>query len=254
MDAHNAPSAVCYRFADLSLDLGARRLTRAGRAIKLGKLSFELLRVLAESAPNVVTQRQCFEKVWQGRVVSPETLTQRVKLLRHALSDDSRSPKYIGVLWGQGYRLLPLVRAEVAGTRSRRSLAVLPFESLSSEPRDAQFAAGVHEEILSALCRVRELQVVARTSVMRYENLSRPVPEIASELGADQVMEGSIRYANRKVRISAQLIDGLSGTHLWADVYERELGDDFGIQADVARQIAGALKCESFSTANPRLS
>jgi TolB-like protein/Tfp pilus assembly protein PilF len=124
------------------------------------------------------------------------------------------------------------------------SIAVLPFENLSPNPDDAYFAAGIHEEILNQLTKISDLSVIARTSVMQYGGVHRPISEIARELRVGTVMEGSVRYAGDRVRISAQLIDAVSGAHLWSDVYERQLQDIFGVQLDIATQIANALKVE----------
>src|SRR5688572_17371915 len=101
-----------YRFADLTLDVGRRRVTRNGEALHLGKLTYEMLVALVEAAPNVVTQDQLADRVWSGRFATPETVAQRVKLLRSALDDDTSHPRYIEVQRGQGYRLIPPVERE----------------------------------------------------------------------------------------------------------------------------------------------
>jgi TolB-like protein len=124
------------------------------------------------------------------------------------------------------------------------SIAVLPFENLSPNPDDAYFAAGIHEEILNQLTKISDLSVIARTSVMQYGGVHRPISEIARELRVGTVMEGSVRYAGDRVRITAQLIDAASGAHLWSEAYERQLQDIFGVQLDIATQIADALKVE----------
>ena len=230
-----------YRFGDLTLDEGRRRVSRGRTTIELGKLTYEMLRVLVKAAPNVLTHDEFAEGVWASRLVTPETVTQRVKLLRDALGDDARSPRYIGLVRGQGYRLLPHVRVMDAVEHGRQFVAVLPFENLSRDPEDGYFAVGVHEEILTQLARVPDLQVLARTSVRWYEDVRRPITEIAAELGVGSVMEGSIRYEENRVRITAQLIDGASGAHLWAESFEHERSDSFAIQDDVADRISTAV-------------
>lgn len=233
------PTPAGYRFADLTLDLKARRVARGAQAIRLGRLTFELLRVLVEHSPAMLSRADLGEHVWRGRYVSPTTLIQRVKLLRCALSDDGRTPRYVGVVHGQGYRLLPEVQ-RLDGEAAKPALAVLPFEVLSRKPDADLFAAGVHEEILSRMARVPALNVLARTSVKRYAHSRQPIREIASELGASIIMEGSVRYWADRVRITAQLIDGVSSAHLWADVYDCALGDELEIQSHVACEIASA--------------
>jgi TolB-like protein len=124
------------------------------------------------------------------------------------------------------------------------AIAVLPFDNLSPEPDDAYFAAGIHDEVLNQLTQVNDLFVIARTSVLRYAGTGKPLSQIATELKVGTVLEGSVRYAGNRVRISTQLIDTFTGSQLWANAYEAELADVFAIQTDIATQIAEALKIE----------
>ena len=130
----------------------------------------------------------------------------------------------------------------------RNSVAVLPFENLSPNPDDAFFAAGIHEEILNQLAKLRNLSVISRTSVLRYKDTDLTIPAIAAELHVQSVMEGSVRYAGDRVRIAAQLIDAKTDEHLWSEIYERDISDVFAIQADIAINIARALEA-AFSLA-----
>ena len=124
------------------------------------------------------------------------------------------------------------------------SVAVLPFENLSPDPDNAHFAAGIHESTLNQLTKIRDLIVIARTSVMPYQKQPPTVPEIAKRLNVEAVMEGSVRYANGRVLISVQLVDGQTGTHLWSDEFNRELTDVSAIQAEIARHIAKAMQVQ----------
>ncbi len=126
----------------------------------------------------------------------------------------------------------------------RHSVAVLPFENLSLDPEDAFFAAGIHESTLNQLAKIRDLSVIARTSVLQYKDNPPPIPEIARALNVEMVMEGSVRYANDRVLITAQLIDGRTGAHLWSAEYNRDLVDVFAVQAEIAMNIAMALEAE----------
>lgn len=132
---------LAYRFADLKLDVGRRRLERAGQPIELGKLTYLLLVALVESAPNVLTHDELVRRVWGGRATSPETVTQRVKLLRDALQDDSERPRYIGLVRGQGYRFIPSV--EPLRESSVPAAREPPSGTLASPHRDF-LANGVH--------------------------------------------------------------------------------------------------------------
>ena len=137
-----------------------------------------------------------------------------------------------------------LATEEVADNVLPKSIAVLPFENLSLDPEDAFFAAGIHGSTLNQLAKIRDLVVIARTSVLQYEQDPPPIPEIAKALKVGTVMEGSVRYANGRVLITAQLIDGRTGAHLWSDEFNRELADMFAVQAEVAEQIAMAMQVQ----------
>jgi TolB-like protein/DNA-binding winged helix-turn-helix (wHTH) protein/tetratricopeptide (TPR) repeat protein len=133
------------------------------------------------------------------------------------------------------------------------SVAVLPFENLSPDPDDAYFAAGIHDEIINRLAGISDLNVIARTSVMQYAGTARPITDIAKELRVESVMEGTVRYADQEVRITAQLVDGNTGTELWSGAYSRELTHIFSIQADIANAISTALEAELVPAERARL-
>jgi TolB-like protein/tRNA A-37 threonylcarbamoyl transferase component Bud32 len=122
-------------------------------------------------------------------------------------------------------------------------IAVLPFENLSTDPENAFFADGVQDEILNDLAKIANLKVISRTSVMQYKGgAKRNLRQIANELGVAHVVEGNVQRAANRVRVSAQLIDAKTDTHLWAESYDRPLGDIFAIQSDIAKAIAGQLQ------------
>ena len=128
-----------------------------------------------------------------------------------------------------------------------RRIAILPLTNLSADPNDKYFADGMTEELISSISRISELSVISRTSVMRYKDTTMPIGDIARELSAGTLLEGSVRKAGNKVRISTQLIDAKSDKHLWAQSYDRDLTDIFAIQRDIAEQVAVALKVKLLS-------
>ena len=135
--------------------------------------------------------------------------------------------------------------APAASIRPDKSIAVLPFENLSSDKENAFFADGVQDQILTDLSRIADLRVTSRTSVMRYRALGdRSMREIAKELGVVYILEGTVQRAGNKVRVTAQLIDTRTDAHVWAEKYDRDLADVFGIQSEVATAIAGQLKAK----------
>jgi serine/threonine-protein kinase len=136
------------------------------------------------------------------------------------------------------------VSERAAEAPAPRSVAVLPFLNLSSNPENEYFADGITEDVIAQLSKVRTLKVISRTSVMPFKKREQSLREIGARLEVATVLEGSVRRVGDRVRIVAQLIDAASDQHLWADTYDRELTDIFAIQTDVALQIAAALKAE----------
>jgi len=305
--------SIRYRFADLTLDVGQRHVTRSGEVLHLGKLTYELLVALVEEAPNVVTQDHIVERVWGGRITAPDTVAQRVKLLRVALADHPSHPRYIEVVRGQGYRLIPPVEPEVEAvpaigesaadlvpspqearplrrpriwlattailvaavigaivwaarhqgspsapvaqapaTATVKSIAVLPFADMS-EAHDQQYIAdGIAEEILDRLANNPGLlRVIGRTSSFSYRDRQAQIPEIASTLNVTHILEGSVRRSRDRIRITAQLVDGASAAHVWSETYDRELGELFGVQDEIASKVAAALQV-ALGDASPR--
>lgn len=200
---------------------------------------------LAEHQGVVVTREQFFETVWQGRVVNEEALSRAISLLRTALKDNSRAPKYIQTIPGVGYRLVAEVVAagqqgeSVPLTRGAQenSIAVLPFINLSEDPANEYFSDGISEELLNVLVRVDGLRVPSRTSSFAFKGTNTDIREIAQRLKVGHILEGSVRKAGNRVRITAQLIDVSTDTHLWSNTYERELEDIFAIQDQISQEI-----------------
>jgi TolB-like protein/Flp pilus assembly protein TadD len=124
------------------------------------------------------------------------------------------------------------------------SIAVLPCDSFSTDTENEYFAASLHEAMVDQLVKIRSLDVIARTSVLQYADAARPITEIAQELRAKSVIECSVAYGDGRIVISAQLVDGETGIHIWSERYNREFKDIFGIQADIAINVANALEAE----------
>jgi len=137
-----------------------------------------------------------------------------------------------------------LFKKEVAGDREQKSIVVLPFENLSPDPDNAYFADGLTEELIAELSGVRALRVISRTSAMQFKDSKKGVPTIAKELDVRYALEGSVRRVGDSVRITAQLIDASTDSHLWAERYTGRLDDIFDLQETLARRIVGALAIE----------
>ena len=134
-----------------------------------------------------------------------------------------------------------------------RRIAVLPFANMSPDPNDGYFADGMTEELISAISNIHELSVISRTSAMRYKGENKTVAEIGKELNVGTVLEGSVRKAGNRVRISTQLIEVVGDRPLWSQTYEKELLDIFGIQSDVAHRVAQALKVQILTKEKTRI-
>lgn len=130
----------------------------------------------------------------------------------------------------------------IGAGEARPAVAVLPFQNMSPSEENAFFADGVHEDILTHLSKVDNLTVLARTSVLRYRDTDRSVREIAAELDANAVLEGSVRRDGDEIRITVQLIDAESQGHLWAETYDRHLEDVFAVQTEIAQRVARGLE------------
>jgi len=131
-----------------------------------------------------------------------------------------------------------------------KSIAVLPFANMSADPDNEYFSDGITDDIILHLSKIADLDVISRTSVMRYKDTELGLREIGEQLGVATILEGGVQRAGERVRINAQLIDARTDEHIWAEQYDRELTDIFAIQSDVARQIAAAL--EATLTADER--
>jgi len=150
--------------------------------------------------------------------------------------------------------LLPWTDREILATGPEPTgIAVLPFANISPDPKDEYFADGLTEELITVLSQLRDLRVIARTSVTPYKSTSKGVSQIGAELGVSSILEGSVRKAGSHLRITVQLVDVASQGHLWSNTYDRELDDVFALQSEMAKQVAEALKIKLLSREEARL-
>jgi len=196
----------------------------------------------------VVTKKQLIDLLWNGRAVGDDALTSCVQELRRALGDDPRSPRFVETRHRRGYRLLLPVTSAAVATESallpppdKPSIAVLPFRNESGKPEQEYFADGVVEEIITALSRFKSLFVIARNSSFAYKGKSPDIRQVGRDLGVRYVLEGSVRKADSRLRITAQLIDATSGAHAWADRFEGSLEDVFKLQDEVTEKVVAAI-------------
>jgi len=139
--------------------------------------------------------------------------------------------------------VLPWERQQNVGqSLDRNRIAVLPFSSMSPDPNDEYFADGMTEELIDRLAQIKGLEVIARTSVMSYKGEKKKASQIAVELGVGSLLEGSVRKAGNRIRVTAQLINANTEGHLWSSHYDKDLDDIFGVQSDIAEKVAGELQ------------
>src|SRR5262249_13956370 len=143
---------------------------------------------------------------------------------------------------GAGAATVAVAEAAEAPQTRKLSVCVLPFANMSDDPQQEYFSDGISEDIITDLSKVSALFVVARNTAFTFKGRSVEVPTVARQLGVSHVLEGSVRKAGGRVRITAQLIDGASGGHVWAERYDRDLDDIFALQDEISQAIVAALK------------
>ena len=237
-----------YRFGRFEMLPGTRRLLLDGAPLAVGARAFDLLLCLIERRERVVDKDELMKRVWPGTVVGDNNLNVQVSTLRRLLGPQARV-----TVAGRGYRFgLELQSPAVAGDPSgaltrpvlalpdKPSIAVLPFLNLGDDPQQEYLTDGVTEDITTELSRFRSLFVIARNSAFTYKGQPVNVRTVSRELGVRYVVEGSVRRAGQRVRVVAQLIDALSGEHIWAEKHDRIFEDIFDLQEEVTRAIVTA--------------
>lgn len=216
----------------------ARGLLRDGRPVALGQRGLALLAALAEAGGEVVGKAELMDRGWPGLIVEEGNLTVQIAALRKALGVAPDGGDWIVTAPRLGYRLVRPEPAAEAALPERPALAVLPFANLGGDVEEDWFVDGVVEDIITALSRFRSFAVVARNSSFAYKGRAIDVRQVAKELGVRYVLEGSLRRAGGRLRIAAQLVDGDTGTHLWADRFDGAVEDVFDVQDRITERVA----------------
>ena len=237
-----------YQFGGFDMLPGTRRLMHDDAPVVIGARAFDLLQCLIECRERVVSKDDLIRRIWPETVVGENNLNVQVATLRKLLG-----PQAVVTVAGHGYRFgleLKVPQVAVADLQSlsaplalpdKPSIAVLPFLNLSDDPQQAFLADGVTEDITTELSRFHSLFVIARNSAFTYKGQAVDVRCVSRELGVRYVVEGSVRRAGKRVRVVAQLIDALTGEHVWAERYDRVQGDIFDLQEEVTHAIVTAM-------------
>ena len=254
-------SAKSIQFQSFVLDLDRFSLYGPSGRLDLRPKSFEVLRYLAEHASRLVTKDELIKAVWPDVAVTDESLTRCISDVRHVLGDESQS--IIKTIQRRGYRFDAATIASDGTTApprvvpellqapqrtaqphsdSRPSIAVLPFTNMSGDPEQEYFSDGITEDIITDLSKISGLLVVARNMTFAYKGEPVKIQQLSQDLNVKFVLEGSVRKAGARVRVTAQLVEGNGEGHLWAERYDRDLTDIFAIQDEIAHAIVDQLR------------
>jgi TolB-like protein len=248
---------MLYRFGEYELDTDRHEFRVGGQVRDLGPQVFYLIRHLVENHDRLVSRDELIAVVWKGRIVSESTIDARIHAARKAVGDDGRRQTHIKTVPRRGYRFTADVEFAHSGEPSaagndvaggnplsptgRPSIAVLPFANMSGDHEQEYFSDGITEDVITKLSRFEDLFVIARNSSFTYKNQRADVKAVAQELGVRYILEGSVRKAGQRVRITAQLINGQDGSHIWAEQYDGILEDIFDLQEQVTSQVVGSI-------------
>jgi TolB-like protein len=240
-----------FQFEGFRLDRQSRVLFRRDETggfvpMAVGSRALDVLDVLLDQAGNLVLRDELMAAVWPATAVEDTNLNMQIAALRRVLDMGRAEGSCIQTIPGRGYRLVtPVARVSPEPglpLPDKPSIAVLPFANLSGDPEQEYFADGMVEEIITALSRIRWLFVIARNSSFTYKGQVVDLKQVGRELGVRYVLEGSVRKDGGLLRITAQLIDASTGSHLWADRFDGLLEEVFKLQDEVASGVAGVIE------------
>jgi TolB-like protein len=265
--------ALDFRFAGFEIDVARQEMRRAGAVVHIEPQVFDLIIYLIQHRDRIVSKDELINTIWQGRFVSEAALSSRISAARRALGDSGNDQSLIRTLRKRGFRFVgdivetsPAPTGMAGGQPATRhstvnandapkivpnaeplplpdtpSIAVLPFQNMGQDPDQEYFADGLTEDIITGLSRQRWFSVIASTSSFIYKGQAVDVRNVAVRLGVRYVLEGSVRTAANRVRVTGQLIDATKGNHLWAEKYDRDLADVFALQDDIAARVIGCV-------------
>ena len=262
-----------FHFADHTLDTDQRVLRRGSEGVGVEPQVLDLLIYLLENRNRVVSKDELVASVWAGRIVSDTALTSRIYAARKAIGDSGQSQRLIRTIPRKGLRFVGEVRAQSSGDNAvatspppgsaeqprstlslpdRPAIAVLPFTNMSDDPEQEYFSDGISEDIITALSKLHWFFVIARNSSFIYKGKAVHMKQVAEELGVGYVLEGSVRKGGDRVRITAQLNDVATGSHIWAERYDRNLTDMFAVQDEITEAIVATIEPQLYAAENFR--
>jgi TolB-like protein/cytochrome c-type biogenesis protein CcmH/NrfG len=228
------------RFGGFEWSSEQRQLLSEGRPVVIGAKAIDLLTVLIDNRNRVVTKRELLEMAWPGAVVEENNLSVQVSALRKILGDNM-----IATAAGRGYKwTAPIEHASAVAIarRPKPSIGVLPFANLSGSPDQDYFADGLAEDIVASLARSPWIFVVASSSSLQFRDAREPVREIGQKLSVQYLLLGTVRRADARLRVGAELVDCGTGKVVWAEKYDRPYADLFDVQDEIAAKIVGTIE------------
>jgi TolB-like protein/Tfp pilus assembly protein PilF len=263
---------VNFHFDNCALDTNLRELRRDGRLVAMQPQVFDLLVHLLKHRDRVVSRDDLIALVWGGRIVSDSTLDSRINAARTAVGDSGKAQRLIRTIPRKGIRFVGTVNQRPNGSdpaatptqsaaeqalRSlplpdRPAIAVLPFDNMSGDPGQEYFSDGITEDIITGLSKLRWFFVIARNSSFTYKRKAVHIQQVAAELGVRYLVEGSVRRNGDRVRITAQLNDTATGSHIWAEYYDRDLVDVFAVQDEITDAVVAAIEPQIYAAENFR--
>jgi TolB-like protein/Tfp pilus assembly protein PilF len=261
---------VQFVFDGHTLDTERRELLRDGCHVAVQPQVFDLLVYLVRNRDRVVSKDDLIALIWGGRIVSDSTLTSRINAARTAVGDNGKHQKLLRTIVRKGFRFVGRVKESPGGVQprvaaaendeqrrplpvvDRPAIAVLAFDNMSGDGDQEYFSDGISEDIITALSKVRWFFVIARNSSFVYKGKPVHLRQVAEELGVRYVVEGSVRKGGNRVRITAQLNDVATGSHVWAEHYDRGLTDLFTVQDEITDAIVAAIEPQIYAAENYR--
>src|SRR5580700_6186179 len=226
----------------------AGEVRAGGRVIRLEPRVMQVFVALARAGGGVVSRDDLVASCWSGRIVGDDAITRCVVRLRRLAESEAPGSFAIETFNKIGYRLVPAGSeterppSDAPGAPRGPAICVLPFVNMSGDPEQEYFSDGISEDIITDLSKVSTLQVCARNTAFAFKGQSVRAADLALELGVSHVLEGSVRKAGGRVRITAQLVDGATGNDVWADRFDRDLTDIFSLQDEISEAIVSALR------------
>jgi TolB-like protein len=265
---------MLFNFGSCSIDCDRRELRRGGELVAVEPQVFDVLVYLIRHRDRVVSRDDLLADVWGGRIVSESTLSSRVNSARSAIGDSGDQQQWIRTIARKGFRFVgevneqhgPIERdkklaaahagleiiesSEAEGSApafalpDRPSIAVLPFDATGGDPELDAFADGLTEDIITGLSRIKALWVIARNTMFTYKGRAIDVRTVGNQLGVQYVVNGRVRKAERRLRMTAQLVEAETGHHIWAAKIDRDSAGLFELQDDFAQFVVASVQVQ----------